>query len=263
MGIHHSQKEIIIMYHFFTETTGFTETEVTITGSDVNHIKNVLRMKPGEQVLISDGKGENALCELSFITGEEVRARIITREVCDTELPVEVTLYQGLPKGDKMELIIQKCVELGVTRIVPVEMSRCVVKLDAKKEDAKRKRWQTIAESAAKQSKRMIVPTMEPMMKYKDAIAKAEEATLSIVPYEAAETLDGSGGMARTRELIGSLKMGDTCAVFIGPEGGFADEEIAYAMDHGVRPVTLGKRILRTETAGMFVLSAIGFALEE
>lgn len=262
MGFHHLQKEII-MYHFFTETEQFTESEVTITGSDVNHIKNVLRMKPGEKVLISDGKGLNRFCELSEIGADLVRASILPEEVDDTELPVEVVLYQGLPKGDKMELIIQKCTELGVSRIVPVEMARCVVKLDAKKEGAKIKRWYGVAESAAKQSKRMIVPEISGVMKYKAAIEEAGAADLAIVPYEAAGTLDGAEGMAFTRKLIGGMKPGQRCAVFIGPEGGFAEEEIAYALEKGVQPVTLGKRILRTETAGMFVLSAIGYALED
>ena len=129
------------MYHFFTETEMFTESEVTIVGPDVNHIKNVLRMKPGEKVLVSDGKGVNFFCELKEIGSDAVKAAILPDEVSDTELPVEVVLYQGLPKGDKMELIIQKCVELGVSRVVPVEMSRCVMKLDAKKEGNKIKRW--------------------------------------------------------------------------------------------------------------------------
>ena len=251
------------MYHFFTETELFTETEVTIVGSDVNHIKNVLRMKPGEKVLISDGKGINYFCELTEIGAEEVKAVILPDEVEDTELPVEVVLYQGLPKGDKMELIIQKCVELGVSRIVPVDMDRCVMKLDAKKEGNKIKRWFGVSESAAKQSKRMIVPEISGVMKYKAAIEEAKRADLALVPYEAAETLDGAGGMELTRKLIGGLKPGQKCAIFIGPEGGFADAEIDLARESGFKTITLGKRILRTETAGMFVLSAIGYALED
>ncbi len=251
------------MYHFFTDTERFTEADVTIVGQDVNHIKNVLRMKPGEKVLISDGKGINYFCELTEISNDEVRAAILPEPVEDTELPVEVVLYQGLPKGDKMELIIQKCAELGVSRIVPVDMARCVVKLDAKKADAKIKRWYGVSESAAKQSKRMIVPEISGVMKYKAAIEEAQNADLAIVPYEASETLDGAGGMALTRKLIGGLKPGQRCAVFVGPEGGFAEEEIAFALEHGVQPITLGKRILRTETAGMFVMSAIGLMCED
>ena len=139
MGILHSEEEIV--YHFFTETEFFTESEAVITGPDVNHIKNVLRMKPGEKLLLSDGKGTNCLCEITELFPDKVLAKILPEEVDDTELPVKVTLYQGLPKADKMEFIIQKCVELGVTKIVPVDTDRAVVKLDAKKEEAKRKRW--------------------------------------------------------------------------------------------------------------------------
>ena len=251
------------MYHFFTETEFFTESEAVITGPDVNHIKNVLRMKPGERILLSDGKGTNCLCELTEIGAGEIKARILPEEVSDTELPVEVTLYQGLPKADKMEFIIQKCVELGVTRIVPVEMARCVMKLDKKKEEVKRKRWHGISESAAKQSKRMIVPEISSVMKYKDAIKEAAALDLSLVPYEDAESLEGAGGMERTRTLIKALRPGQKCAVFIGPEGGFSDQEIEEAQEAGFHMVTLGKRILRTETAGLFILSAIGFMLEE
>lgn len=251
------------MYHFFTDTELFTDTDVTITGPDVNHIKNVLRMKPGERVLVSDGKGLNRFCEIKEIGADLVRAEILEAEVKNTELPVRVTLYQGLPKADKMELIIQKCVELGVFRIVPVSMSRCVVKLDTKKETAKIKRWEGISESAAKQSKRLIVPEISGVMNFKEAVEEAKSADCAIVPYEDSESLSGAGGMKRTRELISGLKPGSTCAVFIGPEGGFSPEEIELAMKNGVQPVTLGNRILRTETAGIFVMAAVGFMTEE
>ena len=244
MGILHSEEEIV--YHFFTETEFFTESEAVITGPDVNHIKNVLRMKPGEKLLLSDGKGTNCLCEITELFPDKVLAKILPEEVDDTELPVKVTLYQGLPKADKMEFIIQKCVERGV----------------AKKEEAKRKRWYGISESAAKQSKRMIVPEVGNVMKFKAAIEAAVLDDLSIIPYEDSESLPGAGGMALTRELIGSLKPGQSLSIFIGPEGGFSDGEVELAMQSGVKPVTLGKRILRTETAGMFVMAAVGLLLE-
>ena len=162
-----------------------------------------------------------------------------------------------------MEFIIQKCVELGVSRIVPVEMSRCVVKLEPKKEEAKRKRWYGISESAAKQSKRMIVPEIAPVMKYKDAVQEAEKTDLFLLPYEDSESLEGAGGMELTRELIRRLEPGQKCAVLIGPEGGFSDAEVEIAKAHAAKTITLGKRILRTETAGLFVMSAIGLLLEK
>ena len=250
------------MYHFFTETEFFTGTEAVITGPDVNHIKNVLRMKPGEKILLSDGKGTNCLCEITELFPDKVLAKILPEEVDDTELPVQVTLYQGLPKADKMEFIIQKCVELGVTKIVPVDTDRAVVKLDAKKEEAKRKRWYGISESAAKQSKRMIVPEVGNVMKFKAAIEAAALDDLAIIPYEDSESLPGAGGMALTRELIGSLKPGQSLSIFIGPEGGFDPEEIRLATEAGIQPITLGKRILRTETAGFTTIAWLMYQLE-
>ena len=260
MGILYSEEEIV--YHFFTETEFFTGTEAVITGPDVNHIKNVLRMKPGEKILLSDGKGTNCLCEITELFPDKVLAKILPEEVDDTELPVQVTLYQGLPKADKMEFIIQKCVELGVTKIVPVDTDRAVVKLDAKKEEAKRKRWYGISESAAKQSKRMIVPEIGNVMKFKAAIEAAKTDDLAIIPYEDSESLLGAGGMALTRELIGSLKPGQKLYIFIGPEGGIDSSEIDQAKEAGAIPITLGKRILRTETAGLAILSVLMFQLE-
>ncbi|MCI8453015.1 MAG: 16S rRNA (uracil(1498)-N(3))-methyltransferase [Lachnospiraceae bacterium] len=251
------------MHHFFTETEFFTKSEAVITGPDVNHIRNVLRMKPGERILLSDGKGTNCLCELMEVGAERVTARILPEAVTDTELPVEVTLYQGLPKGDKMDYIVQKCVELGVSRIVPTEMERCVARLDAKRAEARRKRWQAVAESAAKQSKRMRMPMLTGPVQFADAVRAAGEYDLALIPYEASESLSGAGGMKRTRELIGGLKPGSRAAVLIGPEGGFSDSEIETALAGGLFPVTLGKRILRTETAGLFVLAAMGLLLEE
>ena len=142
MGILYSEEEIV--YHFFTETEFFTGTEAVITGPDVNHIKNVLRMKPGEKILLSDGKGTNCLCEITELFPDKVLAKILPEEVDDTELPVQVTLYQGLPKADKMEFIIQKCVELGGRQIVKEDTDRAVVKLDAKLVRDLRERGETV-----------------------------------------------------------------------------------------------------------------------
>lgn len=264
MGIHYGKKKVgrEAVYHFFTETEFFTGSEAVITGSDVNHIKNVLRMRPGEKILLSDGKGTNCLCELTKIESDRVTARILPEEVADTELPVRAILYQGLPKGDKMELVVQKAAELGAVRVVPVETARSVVRLDEKKAEARRKRWQGISESAAKQSKRMLVPEVSGVMSFQSALQEAAGADLALIPYEDSESLPGAGGMALTRRLIEERKPGETVSIFIGPEGGFSDEEIRMAMEAGVRPVTLGKRILRTETAGLFILSALGLLLE-
>lgn len=260
MGLCDSEEEIV--YHFFTKTEHMTDREVLIDGPDVNHIKNVLRMKTGEKILVSDGNGKNCYCAIAELGGKEVRGAVLSDPVEDTELPARVTLFQGLPKSDKMELIIQKAVELGVHEIVPVDTMRTVVRLDSKKEEAKIKRWNSISESAAKQSGRLIIPKVLPVMKLKAALDFCGSFELKIIPYEESELLDCAGGMERTRTLIGGLKPGQRAAVFIGPEGGFDEEEVALARLNGVWPVTLGKRILRTETAGLFVLSAIGYTLE-
>lgn len=182
----------------------------------------------------------------------------ITQEnVADTELPCRVIIYQGLPKSDKLELIIQKAVELGAAKIIPVAMKRSVVKLDDKKAAAKLSRWNAISESAAKQSKRSVIPQVGPVMNYKDALKQASECDICFVPYE------NENGMAETRKLVSAIRPQDSVAVFIGPEGGFEDDEIAAAKELGMHTVTLGKRILRTETAGMAFLSMLAYALED
>ena len=176
----------------------------------------------------------------------------------EAELSVRLLLFQGLPKKDKMELIIQKAVELGVSEIIPVLTKRTVVKLeDKKKEQKKLERWQAIAEAAAKQSGRGVIPKVREAVKFSEAVKMAEELDESLIPYELAE------GMDEARERIRSLHGKNTIGIFIGPEGGFAEEEIAVAAKAGIHPITLGKRILRTETAGLCILSVIMFELEQ
>ncbi len=227
-----------------------------ITGPDVNHIRNVLRMSPGEKIRISNGKDRDYLCAVLSAEEDRVTAEILEREE-STELPARIWLFQGLPKSDKMELIIQKAVELGVYCIVPVATRRAVVKLDRKKEEAKRRRWNAISESAAKQSKRLIIPEVREVMSFSDACRLASSFDRNFIPYEKAE------GMEKTREELRAVGSGMEMGVFIGPEGGFDEEEIRTAMEAGIRPITLGKRILRTETAGLYVLSVLGFLLED
>lgn len=245
------------MYQFFVEPGQIQGKRAVIRGGDVNHIKNVLRMKPGDELALSngtDGKeyrvgivslGEDEIeCELRFIREDAI------------ELPCRVYLFQGLPKGDKMELIIQKAVELGACQVIPVAMARSVVRLDEKKAAAKVKRWQTISEAAAKQSKRGIIPDVPKVMTYQEALAYAKDMEVKLLPYELAE------GMERTKKLIEGISPGQRVAILIGPEGGFAPEEVALAEQAGFEVVTLGKRILRTETAGMALLSILMYHLE-
>lgn len=245
------------MYHFFVEQSQFGDGFATVTGPDVNHIKNVLRMKPGEKVLLSSRDGGDFLCELAEIGGEEVRLTILEEQEKDRELPARIHLFQGLPKSDKMELIIQKAVELGAYRIIPVETKRVVVKLDARKAEARLKRWNAIAESAAKQSKRSLIPKVEPVLSFRSALSEASGFEMKLIPYECAE------GIRKTKELLKTAAAGLDIAVFIGPEGGFEEAEILSAQEAGVEAVTLGRRILRTETAGLCILSALMLQLEE
>ena len=227
-----------------------------IEGSDVNHIKNVLRMKSGEKIRVCTRDGRNYFCSISDITDSFVRADILEEEAESTELPCRIYLFQGLPKSDKMEWIIQKTVELGVYEVIPVAMKRCVVRLDDKKAASKCKRWQTIAESAAKQSKRGIIPKVHDVLSVEEALAYAENMQVKMLPYELAT------GMEATKELVASIRPGDSVAVWIGPEGGFDEKEVRLASEHGFQAISLGKRILRTETAGMTVLSILMYQME-
>ena len=245
------------MYHFFVEPDQIAEDRITILGEDVNHIGNVLRMKPGENVLISAEGEKDRLCGIEEIRRDEVILRILEVREENNELPARIHLYQGLPKSDKMELIIQKAVELGAYRIVPVSTKNTVVKLDAKKAEAKVKRWNAIALAAAKQSKRSVIPEVAPVISFGQALEEVKTFDLKLIPYENAD------GMAKTRACLEKAASGQDIAVFIGPEGGFDPGEIEKAKDAGTEPVTLGKRILRTETAGLCILSALMMQLDD
>lgn len=245
------------MYQFFVEPGAIAGNRVSITGKDVNHIKNVLRMKEGEELAVSNGvDGKEYRCGILSLGEDEILCEVRFVKEDAVELPVKVYLFQGLPKADKMELILQKAVELGVYEVIPVATKRAVVKLDAKKEKGKLARWQAIAEAAAKQSKRACIPQVASVTTFKEAVKRAAEMDVKLIPYEMAED------MSYTREVIRGILPGQSVAVFIGPEGGFAEEEIVLAQESGVRPVTLGKRILRTETAGMTMMSILMYELE-
>ena len=245
------------MYHFFVDKNNISDKNVVIEGKDYNHIKNVLRMHPGEEISVGNNEDDNEYrCIIESFEEDRVICKLIFVKKADVELPSKVYLYQCLPKADKMELIIQKCVELGVTEIIPVASKRCVVKLDDKKASSKISRWQSIAEAAGKQSKRAIVPLIGQVKSFKEAINDANKADIKIIPYEMSE------GMDETKKIFSSIKPGQSVAIFIGPEGGFDETEIEYATEAGVTPISLGKRILRTETAGMTVMAWISFCLD-
>lgn len=247
------------MYQFFVEAGQIKESDrsVIITGSDVNHIKNVLRMRVGEELSVSNGQdGKEYRCGIAAFEEDRIVCELRFIKEDNVELTARVYLFQGLPKADKMELIIQKAVELGVSGIIPVASRRCVVKLEEKKAAARRQRWQGIAEAAAKQSRRGIIPEVCRVTDFREAVRMAAHMDVRLIPYELAE------GMDKTRALIDGIRPGQSVAVFIGPEGGFEQEEISLAAENGIEAITLGRRILRTETAGLAVLSWIGYALE-
>ena len=244
------------MHHFFVEPSQIRDGFIRVEGSDVNHMKNVLRMKPGELTEISDGSQKRYECELETFEEDCVLLRIVEEHDDDVELPSRIYLFQGLPKGDKMELIIQKAVELGVYEVIPVATKRAVVKLDEKKAAKKVVRWNAIAEGGAKQSGRSIIPKVHDVMTYTQALAYAEELDVRLIPYEKAE------GMDAARKTIGNIHPGQSVGVFIGPEGGFEESEIEQAIEHNIMPISLGKRILRTETAGLTVLAILMYHLE-
>lgn len=232
------------MFNFFAEKSQKQSNRYFISGSDYNHIINVLRMGVGDTFLVSC-EGKSDLCQIEGFDGETVTAVISEENYQNTELPLNIYLFQGLPKSDKMEFIIQKAVELGVFAVVPTEMNRCVVRLDDKKKRSKVERWQSIAESAAKQSKRNCVPKVFDVLSYKQALALASELDMLIVPYENEE------GMAATRRVLGELKNCRSVGILIGSEGGFEESEIELAKEMGGKIISLGKRILRTETAAV------------
>lgn len=245
------------MHQFFVKSDQVRQDRIRIEGKDVNHIKNVLRMKMGEQLIIKDDKEVEYLCEIESLDLDAVCLKVLQTNTVSRELPVEMYLFQALPKADKMELIIEKAVELGVHAVIPVESRRCIVKLDAKKAAAKVKRWNAIAESAAKQSKRSIIPKVHPVMPFREAVALAKDFQAVCIPYEQAADMESF------QEYMDKIKPGiKQAGFFVGPEGGFETEEIDLAREAGIPAVSLGSRILRTETAGLAVLSAVMLKLE-
>lgn len=248
------------MYQFFVNANQIEGTHIYIDGSDMNHIKNVLRMKIGEELnVVTDCDDKEYRCEIESFDEDRVNLTVQFIKESNVELPNRIFLLQGLPKGDKLELIIQKSVELGVFSIIPVSLKRSVVKLDAKKAKSKTERWQAISEAAAKQSKRRIIPKISEPKTLKEALEMCKDAEVKIVPYE----LCDFDTMSKTRELLSGIKPGEDIAILIGPEGGFDKREIEDAKNVGFDEITLGHRILRTETAPITLLSWLVYLLEQ
>lgn len=245
------------MEHFFTAPDKIRDDFILIDGSDVNHIANVLRMRPGDRLMISDGEGSDYTCEISRIEEDGIYCSILSSALSRSEPSVKFFLFQGLPKSDKFETIIRKSVELGVYEMIPTVTARSVVKYDDKKKKAKQQRWQKISESAAKQSRRGIIPQVREIVSFKTALEYASPLDMILIPYE------NFKDMKSTKETISRIKPGMSVGIFIGPEGGFETSEVDAAAAAGAKPISLGSRILRTETAPLALLSILMFALEE
>lgn len=245
------------MYKFFVEPEAVAGQTIRIEGKDWNHMKNVIRLKVGDEVKVGDGSGWEYLCVIEAYSEVDASLQITASYDNQTELPTYIHLYQGLPKKDKLEWIIQKSVELGVGGITPVSMKRSVVKLDQKAATKKVLRWQNIADAAAKQSKRGVQPEVCMPLGLKALKEELASYDMLIVPYENAD------GMGYTREVLSEVKNCDRIGVVIGPEGGFEPEEVELLKSIGAKVITLGKRILRTETAGLSVLSYLMIDMEE
>ncbi len=244
------------MYRFFVSPENILEDEILINGDDYNHIKNVLRLEKGNEIVTTCGREYEYLCKIEGFDEEYVKTSIVDKMPNSNELPIDFILFQALPKGDKMDLIIQKNVELGISAIVPFKAKRCVVKYDEKKSEKKVKRWQEIARAAAKQSGRGIIPKVYDIMEFKDALNLAAKSDMALVPYELQED-DG-----KTSEILKNIYDKKSISFMIGPEGGFETGEIEGAKENGIVPITLGKRILRTETAGMALMSYLMLSIE-
>ena len=246
------------MARFYLPASEWTAPSWELRGDEAHHAAKVLRLKQGDSCIVFDGCGRAAHAVVAE-TPRSSGVLLVPGEECSPSPAVaHLTLCQAVPKGANMDLIIQKAVELGAAGIVPVSTRNTVVKLEPKKEEAKRKRWQAIAQSAAKQSKRSLVPQVSGVMTLKEAFDYVESRgfCVRLIPYEHEE------GMAGTKAELDALGPGQDIAVFIGPEGGFDEREIELALSKGVRPISLGRRILRTETAGLSVLSVLMMRLE-
>ena len=249
------------MPRFFVKSEQIKDKEIIIIGEDIKHIKNVLRKQSGDIIEICNQEtGQTYKCEISEIREEKILNNIV-EEISNEENKIKVDIYQGLPKADKMELIIQKSIELGANAIIPVEMKRCVVKIDSKSESKKIERWQKIAESAAKQSGRNTIPKIGEIIKVEEIAQMADLYDSIIVCYEnEKETTLKSQLLQLKKDILNKQEI--KLAIVIGPEGGLEEKDVELLKQNGAKIVTLGNRILRTETVALNILSIIMYELE-
>lgn len=250
------------MPKFFVKEEQIKDNEIIIIGQDVKHIKKVLRAKIGDELQICNSQnGENFLCEIQDLENEDITCKIKEKIQEKVESNIEVTIFQGLPKADKMEYIIQKSVELGVSNITPVEMKRCVVKLDGKDKIKKIERWQKISEVAAKQCGRDKIPQINNVINIQNICNLISEYDILLVAYENEKENTLKEQIEKLKKQNNSeskIKIG----IVIGPEGGLEENDVNKLKENGAQIITLGKRILRTETVALNVLSVIMYELE-
>ncbi len=243
------------MPKFFVPKENIQADKILITGGDVSHISKVLRMEKGEYLCLCDGKGINYDAEIDEILSDKIICNVRNFYKADTEADLEVTIFQGIPKASKMDYIIQKTTELGVVRIIPCQMARCVSKIDNKKDAVKKQqRWQKIAEEAAKQSGRGIIPEVLEPVTFNQAVEMMKKFDLSFAPFECEEK-------NKLKDVLLSRENIKTVSFMIGPEGGYDISETEKLQEADILTITLGKRILRTETAGEAVLSMVMYEL--
>lgn len=242
------------MPKFFVTKEDILSDKIILTGENMHHLVNVLRAKVGDEVFISDGAGYDYECRIGNIGKDNAELEILDKFGSVSEPKVKISLFQGVPKGDKLSLIVEKCVEAGIYDIIPVNMARCVSKLSHKDFEKKKPRFEKISQSAAKQSGRGIIPQIHSLVEFDDFLKLKGNFDLVLFPYEE----------ERATTLKSAIKDfgGETIAVIIGPEGGFSKEEAEKIIDAGIKSVTLGNRILRTETAGMATVFNILYELE-
>lgn len=247
------------MRKFFVNSNQINDNQIIIVGEDVNHIKNVLRLAIGEKIKICDKDlSKNYVSTIDEVTNQEVRCTIVEEVEGEAEGNVELHIYQGLPKADKMELILQKGTELGVTRFIPVALKRCIVKLDGKDALKKIDRWQKITEVASKQSGRDIVPEVANIATINDICCNIKDFDLVMLAYELEENNYIKSELLKIKGTKENYKI----AIVIGPEGGIDEGEAIKLKEAGAKVVSLGKRILRTETVALQVSSIVMYELE-
>lgn len=246
--------------YFILEDEQWTDEAVTIIGDDVHHIYRVMRSQPGDQIICTGRNGVTAICEIEAINSNQVTARIIEWLRQDVELPINVTIAQGLPKGDKFELILQKGTELGATSFIPYKAERSIVVWDEKKMRKKQQRFEKIVKEASEQSHRSVIPTIQDSITLKQLLELSKQYDACIFAYEEEAR---SSEFQSFATVLKQMEEGMNLIICIGPEGGFSESEAKALTEHNFHAVRFGPRILRTETAAIYALSSISYHFEE